>query len=256
MMRIWVAFILFLSLPAVAHAQTAADEYYDPAEMEAARRALKEGAGGQINYFLQGERLEFQSNEGEPLVLWDAQGWVGGDINKFWVKTEGEYEFDAGVFEEAEVQALFSRAVTPFFDLQAGVRHDIEPDPSRTFAVIGLQGLAPYLFEIDAALFISGRGDASARLEVEYELLLTQRLIFQPRTELNFAVQDVPALGIGSGLSTAEVGARLRYEVRREIAPYIGVSWQRSVGDTADFARVAGDDVGSVSFVAGIRTWY
>ena len=239
-----------------AHAQTAADEYYDPQEMAAARHALTHHHGGTAFTFIQAEHLEYQTNNGDPLFLWDAQGWYGGDLNKLWVKTEGEYDLKGGFFEEAEVQALYSRAITSFFDAQIGFRHDFEPDPSRNFAVIGLQGLAPYLFEIDAAMFISGDGDVSARIEAEYEFLLTQRLILQPRTELNFAAQDVAALDIGAGLSTAELGARLRYEIRREIAPYIGVSWERSVGQTADFARLAGEDVQSTSFVAGLRLWF
>ncbi|RME61879.1 MAG: copper resistance protein B, partial [Alphaproteobacteria bacterium] len=141
-------------------------------------------------------------------------------------------------------------------DLQAGVRHDFEPDPSRTFGVIGIQGLAPYWFEIDAAAFISGDGDVSARIEAEYELLLTQRLILQPRVELNFAVQEVEELGIGSGLSIAEAGLRLRYEIDRQFAPYVGFSWNRKIGDTADFARADGEDVGALSFVAGLRMWF
>ncbi len=257
MRYVLLAFGLWWSLFATAsNAQTAADEFYDPAEMEASRRAVREEMGGQTTYFINGERLEFQTREGDPLFLWDAQGWIGGDLNKFWVKTEGEYLFGASVLEHAEVEALFSRAITPFFDLQAGVRHDFEPKPSRTFAVIGLKGLAPYLFEVDAALFVSGRGDVAARIEAEYEFLITQRLILQPRTELDFAVQDTPALGVGSGLSKAQMGMRLRFEIKREIAPYIGVSWKRAVGDTADFVRAAGEDVGSVSFVAGISAWY
>ncbi len=239
-----------------AHAQKAADEYYDPQEMAAARHALTHHHGGSTFAFFQAERLEYQTHGGDPVFLWDAQGWYGGDINRLWIKTEGEYDLDGGFFEEAEVQALYSRAITSFFDAQIGFRHDFEPDPSRNFAVIGLQGLAPYLFELDAAMFISGDGDVSARIEAEYEFLLTQRLILQPRTELNFAAQDVPTLGVGAGLSTAELGARLRYEVRREIAPYIGVSWSRSVGQTADFARLAGENVQSTSFVAGLRLWF
>ena len=122
--------------------------------------------------------------------------------------------------------------------------------------MFGVQGLAPYWFEVDAAAFVSDDGDVSARLEAEYELFLTQKLILQPRAELDFAVQDVPELGIGSGLSTAEAGLRLRYEFRREFAPYIGVSWRRAFGETADFTRADGEDVESISFVAGLRLWF
>jgi copper resistance protein B len=235
---------------------SAAEEYFDPAEMRYAKTAVQRGMGAEPHWFVMGDRLEYQTNDGAPLFLWDAQGWYGGDIDKFWLKTEGEYDFDADAFEEAEVQALWSRAITRYFDFQAGVRHDFDPDPSRNYAVIGVQGLAPYLFELDGAVFISGHGDVSARIEAEYEFLLTQRLILQPRTELNFAVQSAEDRGVGSGLSTAEAGARLRYEIKREFAPYIGVSWSRAVGETAAFIRAGGEDPSSLSFVAGLRFWY
>ena len=220
------------------------------------RQHLMSEHGAQTVWYAEGERLEYRGNEGDPVFLWDAQGWYGGDRNRLWLKTEGEYDFDADEFEEAEVQALWSRPVSRFFDFQAGVRHDFAPGDDRTFAVAGVQGLLPYLFEIDAALFVSDDGDLEARVETEYELLITQRLILQPRAELNFAAQDIEEYGVGSGLSSAELGARLRYEIRRQFAPYVGVSWSRAVGDAADFARAAGDDPASVSFVAGVRTWF
>ncbi|WDI30973.1 copper resistance protein B [Hyphococcus flavus] len=224
--------------------------------MSEMRKHLQQHHGGATFWYVEGERLEYRSNEGDPVFLWDAQGWYGGDINRLWVKTEGEFDFDADEFEEAEVQALYSRAVGDFFDLQAGIRHDFAPGNDRTFAVVGAQGLLPYLFEIDAALFVSDDGDVEARVEAEYELLITQRLILQPRAELNFAAQDIAEYGIGAGLSTVETGARLRYEISRQFAPYVGVSWERAVGDSADFARIDGDEPGSVSFVAGFRTWF
>ncbi len=235
---------------------SAADEYWDSTAMAEARRAVQEKHGAANMFFIQGERLEYRSNEGSPIFLWDGQGWYGGDKNKLWIKTEGEYSFDEDAFEDAEIQALWSRAVTRYFDFQAGVRHDFAPGSDRTFGVIGVQGLAPYWFEVDAAAFVSDDGDVSARVELEYELLLTQRLILQPRTELSFAIQDVPENGVGSGLSKAEVGARLRYEIKREIAPYIGVEWERAVGETADFVRADGEDPSSVSFIAGLRVWF
>lgn len=240
--------------PAVA--ANPAEQVYGKQAMDEALQAFRRASGGTAHYLLLGERLEYQTNEGDPAFLWDTQGWVGGDINRLWVKAEGEYLLEDELFEEAELQALYSRAISPYFDLQAGVRHDFEPDPSRSFGVLGVQGLAPYWFEVDASAFVSDDGNLSARIEAEYELLLTQRLIAQPRTELSFAIQDVPELGIGSGLSSAELGLRLRYEIRREFAPYVGVSWVRAVGESADFAREEGEDVGSVSFVAGLRLWY
>jgi len=247
---------------APALAQTAptpgaqADAYWDKNEQARARRALYGEHGGGINWFALADRLEYQSNDGSPTLLFDGQGWWGTDRNKLWLKSEVEYNFSADRFEEAELQALWSRPIARYFDIQAGVRHDFAPDPSRNYAVVGVQGLAPYWFEIDAAIFVSGHGDVTARIEAEYDFLLTQRLIAQPRMELNFAAQDVAALGIGSGLSTAELGLRLRYEIRREFAPYVGVNWTRAVGDTADFTRAAGDDPGALSFVAGVRVWF
>ncbi len=242
-----------------AGAQTpgeAADAYFGRAAMSEARAALRNEHGAGTNWFLLADRLEYQTDEGAPALLFDGQGWWGTDGNKLWVKSEVARDFDAGRFEEAELQALWSRPVARFFDVQAGVRHDFVRGARRTFGVVGVQGLAPYWFEIDAAVFVSGEGDVSARVEAEYDLLLTQRLILQPRTELNFAVQDVEEAGVGSGLSTAELGLRLRYEFQRQFAPYVGVNWERAVGETADFARDSGEDASAASFVAGVKLWF
>ena len=209
----------------------------------------------QIVTFVQADRLEGRTSDGEEGYLLDLQGWVGTDTSKFWGKVEGDGVVD-GPLDALEVQALYSRIISPFFDLQVGVRQDVTPDVSRTYAVVGVQGLAPYWFEVDAAVFVSHTGDVTARLEAEYELLFSQRLVLQPRTEVNVAFQEIEALGIGSGLSSAEVGLRLRYEIRREVAPYVGVSWRRATGGTADFARAAGGRSAGTSFVAGLRFWY
>ena len=209
----------------------------------------------QIFTFLQAERVEGSTSDGEDGYLLDLQGWVGTDASKFWGKVEGNGVF-GGEVEEVEIQALHSRMISPFFDLQLGVRQDVTPDASLTHAVVGVQGLAPYWFEVDAAAFVSHTGDVTARLEAEYELLFTQRLILQPRAEVNVSFQDIEALGVGAGLSSAEGGLRLRYEIRREFAPYVGVSWRQSAGGTADFARAKGDRSASTSFVVGLRFWY
>ncbi|MBI1182133.1 MAG: copper resistance protein B [Alphaproteobacteria bacterium] len=244
--------------PAMADggAWNAANAYYDPAAMARARRDVQANGGGMPLLSVQADRLEYQSNDGSPLLLWDVRGWYGGDRDKLWVRSEGTYLFDGGAVDEAEVQARYSRAVSPYFDLQIGVRQDFGPGPSRTHGVIGIQGLAPHWFEIDAALFVSDHGDLTARLEAEYDLFLTQRLILQPRLELDVAFQDVAELGIGSGLSSVAAGARLRYEIDRQFAPYVGVSWTRKLGGTADFARASGEAPGGVSFVAGVRWWF
>ena len=246
--------LIAITIAALIPTFVAADETTH--KIEEMRTHLKNHHGGQTNWYVEGERLEYRSNDGDPLLLWDAQGYFGGDVNRLWLKTEGEFDFDADEFETAEVQALWSRAIFRYFDLQAGIRHDFNPGDNRTFAVAGIQGLLPYLFEIDAALFVSDDGDIEARVEAEYELLLTQRLILQPRAELNFAAQNIPQHEIGDGLSKIEMGARLRYEISRQFAPYVGVSWEKSVGNTADFVRAAGDHASNVSLVAGVRVWF
>jgi copper resistance protein B len=238
-----------------ANAQNAADDYYDPAEMAAARRALKEGAGGGINYLFLGDRLEYLS-AGDGTSIWDFQGWVGGDINRLWFKSQGEFNSRTDNLEGGELEVLYGRAISPFFDLQAGIGQGLESGPSQSYGVIGIQGLAPQWFEVDLAMRLSTDGDVTASLEAEYDLLLSQRLIMQPRFETALSIQDIPELGLGSGFSSFEFGLRLRYEIKRQFAPYVGVSWQRKLGGTADFARLAGDDPGEVSFLIGIKTWF
>ena len=209
----------------------------------------------QIITYFEAERLEYRVSDGKESLNWDAQGWIGEDYNKLWLKTEGEKVF-GGSLEEAEVQVLYSRMIAPFWDVQVGGRYDVRPQPQRGYAVFGFQGLAPYFFEVDAAGFMSHKGDVSARLKGSYELLLTQKLILEPSVELNLAAQEVEALHTGSGLTDVELGLRLRYEVIREVAPYIGVAWERKVGRTADFAREEGEAVDRLSFVTGIRFWF
>lgn len=248
--------LMALSFAAVAGAHSTASSNDESDAMAAARAALKKSHGDQMSSLVLGERFELHSDDDDPMAVWEGQGWIGGDVQKLWIKTEGEYETEAGRFEEAELQALYSRAVSPFWDLQVGFRHDVRPGPARTYAVVGAQGLAPYWFELDGALFISEKGDLSARVEAEYELRLTQRLILQPRVELNAALSDDAAVGIGSGLSAVTAGLRLRYEVTRELAPYVGVSWEKPFGKTRGFARADDELDRSFSWVAGVRFWF
>jgi copper resistance protein B len=201
------------------------------------------------------DRLEMGYSDDIDTYVWDAQGWYGGDFDRLWIKTEGEGEQGKSP-ESAELQALFSRKFSPYWDWQLGVRYDFRPNPSRTQAVIGLQGLIPYKFEWDSALFVSEEGDVTARLEAEYDLRITQRLILQPRVEVNAAASDVPDLGLGSGINNSELGIRLRYEIRRELAPYIGISWEKLYGDTADIAESEGEDTSKTFFVVGLRAWF
>ncbi|WP_017932082.1 copper resistance protein B [Robiginitomaculum antarcticum] len=232
-----------------------ADKYWGADVMARSREAVQKSNGNIPNFMIMGDRLEWQDTDGDGSFLWDAQGWFGGDINKLYIKTEGEYALEDEEIEDAEVQALYSRAIAPFWDLQAGVRYDLEPK-GRTHAVLGVQGLAPYWFEIDAAAFLSTDGDLSASVEAEYDLRFTQRITLQPRAEIGFSATDIPELDIGSGITNLDAGLRLRYEIRREFAPYIGVEWQKSFGDTADFVRRSGGDPDKIVAVIGLRTWF
>lgn len=208
-----------------------------------------------IPFFLL-DRLEYRWNDaGADARVWDAQGWIGGDWNRFWFKTEGT-DLASGGTEEAEVQALYARLIAPFWYLQAGLRHDAEPEPTLTFAVLGAQGLAPYWFDVEATAFVSDDGDVSARVEAEYELLFTQRLILQPRLETNFAASEVEEVGVGQGINDLQLGLRLHYEIKREFAPYIGITWTRKVGETADLAKREGKEREDTAVIAGVRLWY
>jgi copper resistance protein B len=190
----------------------------------------------------------------KPAAVLDAQAWIGKDLHKLWLKTDVE-QLGKNI-EEVEFQALYSRAVAPYWDFQLGWRTDIRPQPNRNWAVIGFQGLAPYWFEIEATAFIGDDGRTAVRLEAEYEVLLTQRLILTPDFEVNAYGKNDAATGIGAGVSNLELGLRLRYEIRREFAPYIGVNWVKKFGQTAHFARDEGEGTDDVQFVAGVRVWF
>jgi copper resistance protein B len=205
--------------------------------------------------FLEVEQFEYRIKDGTESLNWAAQGWIGEDYNKLWFKTEGEAPV-GGRAEQAEFQFLYSRLISDFFDVQVGLRQDIKPDPDRSFAVVGLHGLAKYFFETDVAVFVSHKGEVSARAEAELDLRLTQRLVLQPSAEVNLAVQSVAERGIGSGFNDIELGLRLRYEITREFSPYIGVNWERSLGETADLARAEGERADSFALVAGLRFWF
>ena len=232
-----------------------ADRVWGREAMIGARDTLRREHGGGTFSQIMFNLAEYQVRDGRDGFRWVGEGWFGGDINRLVVKSEGAGSFGEGI-EHAEIQALYSRAIGPYFDLQAGVRHDFKPNPSRTYATVGFEGLAPYWFEVEGALFLSDKGDLLARFGASYDQRITQRLILQPRAEFNLAAQDVPENGIGSGLSDIELGLRLRYEVAREFAPYVGISWDRKVGNTADFARAAGEDPSSASLVFGVRAWF
>jgi copper resistance protein B len=232
----------------------AADGVFDPAAMARAREQLgAEHGGGTVSKIMLNFG-EIQVRDGETGYRWDGEAWIGGDLNRFVLKAEGEGV--DGDLEAAEVQALYSRAISPFFDLQVGLRQDIEPTPRRSYFTVGFEGLAPYWFETEGAVFLSNKGDLSARFQGSYDLRFTQRWILQPRAEVNLAARDVPEIGVGSGVSNVELDLRLRYEVRPEFAPYIGLSFDRKFGATADFARALGEDTEATSLVFGLRAWF
>ena len=261
MMRAAMFLALAVSFVTPAQAEQAAppwsmaDQYSDAGEMAEARHHILNHHGATRQLSVMADRLEVQSSDEGDTLVWDGNAWYGGDVNKLWLKSEGDYSLETDELEEAEVQALWSHAISPYFALQGGVRYDLEPK-GRTHAVLGIQGLAPYWFEVDAAAFLSSEGDLTARMEAEYEFRLTQRLILQPRVEAELSAQDIPGLEIGSGLTSLNAGLRLRYEVVREFAPYIGVEWQGSFGGTADYLEAAGEERDRAVFVAGVRAWF
>ncbi|HEX7852262.1 MAG TPA: copper resistance protein B [Sphingobium sp.] len=233
----------------------AADAFYDPAEMARARKMLRYESGGMPNSMLMIDRLEWRPGPGGDGYAWEAEGWTGGDIDRFAFKSKGEGRF-GGRVEKAEVQALWSHALDPWFNVQAGVRQDFAPQPRRTYAALGIEGLAPYLFKLEGQAFLSNKGEVSARVEASYDQRITQSLIVQPAAEVNISAQDVPELELGSGVTSVELGLRLRYEIVREFAPYVGVNWERKMGQTARYARTEEENPSALRFVAGVRFWF
>ena len=230
-----------------------------PALTDADRAAVYNAPGGHqvhdsgVNSMLLINQLEWQGGDGNA-QSWDIKGWVGGDIDRLWLRSEGERS--AGRTESAEAQALWGHAISPWWDVVGGVRQDFKPGDSQTWAALGVQGMALYNFEAEATLFVGESGNTAARLEGDYDILLTNRLILQPTAELNFYAQNDPQRGMGSGLSESELGLRLRYEIRREFAPYVGVSWNRAYGQTAQYARDDDEDVHQLRWVVGVRLWF
>lgn len=233
----------------------AADRIFDPKIMAAARAASHAEHGAGVYSMARISLAEYQVLSATDSYRWEADAWYGGDIHRLVLKTEGEGEV-RGPVEDAELQALYSRATGPYFNFQAGIRADFAPTPSRVYATIGMEGLAPYYIETLGALFLSNKGELLARLEASYDQLITRRLVIQPRAEMNLAATDIDARGIGKGVSTIEVGLRLRYEIKREFAPYIGLSYHRKIGHTADMARAAGERVGGTALVLGLSAWF
>jgi copper resistance protein B len=202
------------------------------------------------------DQLEGRSNGPDDEFRWDGEGWAGTDMNKLWFKSEGFVEH--GRATDGDTEALYDRPI-PFlryFDAQAGVRYDLDSDPGRTWGAIGIEGLAPYFFEFAPTFYFSDRGRFAGKVTGSYDLLITQRLIAQPEFEINFYSTKDPSRGIGSGLSDLDTGLRIRYEISRKFAPYVGFAYTQTFGDTAGFTRAEGGIVHDPRFIFGARVWY
>lgn len=257
--RGWLASVCVL--PALALAQTeSAREHVPPApprshvhDMSYADMAEMMGMDDRARFTkVMLDELEWQAGDGSALG-WDAAAWHGGDLDKAWLSVEGEREDGAS---HARVELLWDRVATRWWNTRAGLRFDTGAGPSRTWAAVGIAGLAPGLIEVEASAYVGDSGRTALRVEAEYDLLLTQRLVLQPEIEINFYGSDDAERLIGSGLSDVGAGMRLRFEVRREIAPYVGVSWTSRFGGSADYARAQGEHAGEWRWLAGIRVWF
>ena len=232
-----------------------ADEIWGEDAMAESRAAVLHHHGRHPTDAIEVHRIEFQSGEDEDVLLVDGDLWYGGDINRLVVKTEAEYSLDHDAFEEAEVQALWSRAISPYWDFQTGIRYDFKPE-GLTHAVLGFEGMAPYRFDVDGAFFLSDEGDLTADVEIEYEFILSPRWHILPRAELGWSAQEIAELGKGAGFTSGQFGVRLAYDVVREFAPFVGVEWQGSFGETEDMLSAAGETTDQTVFVIGFHAWY
>jgi copper resistance protein B len=216
----------------------------------------------ETNSFLLFSLLELQHGRGSnpTEVRWDIVGWRGGDVNRIWFKSEGNQPALARSTGNSDVQVLYGKLVSPFFDFQTGVRVEQRNfggrNSARASAVVTLQGLAPNNFNIEPSIFLYQDGQIAGRFTGTYDLYLSQRLILQPRLETEVALQNREKLGSGSGLNDVELGLRLRYEIRREFAPYIGISSTRSYGVTAGYLRRGGEATSKATLVAGVQMWF
>jgi copper resistance protein B len=251
------------------HASMAMDHQATPDAEHAAAAARSPDYSGGIGYgsmpgmdmrdaqslgMLRVDQLEATHDSHGDGQAWDVQGWYGNDNNKLWLRSEGERS--DGRIEDGRVELLWDHALTAFWDTQLGLRQDVGAGPHRNWVTLGIQGLAPYWFELEATAYAGSSGRTAARLRVEYEWRFTQRWILQPEFELNLYGRNDPADRIGSGISDTQLGLRLRYEIRRELAPYIGVVWKHRYGATADYARADGQSPTDRQFVAGLRFWF
>lgn len=228
----------------------AADALHDPKAMAEARAALFRATRDSRASLVRLDQLEWRMHDGKDGLAWQGRAWTGGDLDRFLLRSEGAMA--GGKVEEGEVRALWSHAIGPYANLETGIRQDFGHGPSRTHATLGVDAMLPYWIEAEGAVFLSHKGDVTARVELTHDMRLTNRLILQPRLEADLSAQDVPELGLGSGISEMSGGLRLRYAIQPRLAPYVGVHRERKFGDTARFARAAGEGTAATSFVAGV----
>lgn len=240
-----------------AHARPALAQRESDARMQGMSASMRMDRA--VRTLVRTDLLEYSANESGGGLELDAVGWIGGDYNRLWIRAEGSQptEWRGG---DWQLDAYYGRLVSPFWTALIGARLDTrvvrERRVARGLVAVGLEGIAPYWFEMEPTLLVSQEGDVSAQFTTAFDLLVTQRLVLQPRLEMNAAVQRVPAFNIAPGLNDIEVGARARYEFRRELAPYVGVNWQRRTSGTASLARQAGEHVSDIALVVGLRVWH
>jgi copper resistance protein B len=255
-----LAGLFLVALAGAAHAQQTRPREPVPALTDEDRKAAfpqvddHTAHDRKVNYFVLFDQLEWQRDREAAIANWDAKGWVGGDIHRLWFRTEGETEDED--IETSQTHILYGRPFSRWWDLVAGVSQDVRPGPAQTWVAFGVQGLAPYWFDVEATAHVGAGGRFHARFEAEYELLITNRMVLQPLAEIEWFAKTDSRRRVGAGLSTLETGARLRYEFRRELAPYIGIVWNQKFGDTADFAKESSIKTHATRFVAGIRLWF
>ena len=253
--RIFLPIVALLSATAAAHAQTAPATSSQPIlEMNhAAMMPPVMDSGIYAHAIL--DQFEGRVGGPSPAFRWDGQAWIGTDYNKLWLKSEGFVQ-DRGRVGDGQHELLYARSISTYFDLQAGLRSDLDSGTTRNWAAFGFQGLAPLFFNLEATGYVSDQGHLAARIVASYDLLLTQRLILQPEAEMNFYSKADPGRAVGTGLSDVDAGVRLRYEITRKFAPYIGIVYQGKFGQSAAFARRQGETAQGVRFVFGIRSWF
>ena len=251
-----IALPMLVASAGAAHEQTQPMPEHPAAPMPGMDLAMPPVMDNRIFAHAMLDQAESRIGGGQNAFRWEGQAWIGTDLDKLWLKSEGFVFGRTGRAEDGRHELLYNRAISTYVDLQAGVRKDWDAGTGRTWAAFGVQGLAPLFFNYEGTAYLSDRGHAAARLAASYDLLITQRLVLQPVVELNFYSKADPGRGVGAGLSDIDTGLRLRYQISRKFAPYVGVAYAGKFGETARMARQAGESAGAVQFVFGIRSWF